>query len=72
MPSDAHPFGVFGSPELGSWMGELITGYRVCPADCEVLEFFEERTREEVSAVAACSNCGNRLESIVKHRDLFT
>jgi hypothetical protein len=69
-PDANHSFRIYGLPRSQSWTGELLSGYHVCPADCEVLEFFNERTLSEISK-ATCPQCRRHLESVVERGIFF-
>lgn len=70
MSPDTNPFGVYGLPSLsraGNWTAALLSGYSICPADCEVLELFEARTPSEICKAVTCLHCSRRLESVILH-----
>lgn len=48
-------------------IGELISGYTVCPNGCEILEFFDVRTAHELRKSVLCPKCGKALERIPLH-----
>lgn len=70
MSPDTNPFGVYGLPSLsrtGSWTAALLSGYRICPAECDSLEFFEARTPSEIRTPVTCLHCGRHLETVILH-----
>lgn len=45
-------------------IGELINGYRVCPANCDIFEVLEEKTENETASISMCPYCGRCLEFV--------
>ena len=46
---------------------ELVSGYAICPYDCEILEPFKLRTSKELAEFRRCPNCGHNLDTIMLH-----
>lgn len=52
-------------------LGELISGYRVCPQDCDMFEPFEMKTASEVLRHRACLKCREPLECVSIQEIIF-
>ena len=65
MPEDANAYGI------QRMIGELFSGYIVCPGDCEFLDAFHLRTMSEIAWPVKCPRgCGNNLDHIPQRKDL--